>query len=680
MDSKQIYKRVAVSFVASSFLAAGVWAAASASLSVGNNNWTMFTVPSDNSTLINNSNVAGLYSYSGGAWSANITTGTLSTGTGYLLKAGSSGLSETFTGTTEETASAFYTRVKALSANEWHLVGVRTTDTGVTRRSASTPAFDVQDILDNKSSIINSSACSSSTQRYVGTKVLITEGNQATQFTWKSSSDTTYGIPSGSAMFIYHGCTASLPTSSPITSKLSEDSNSITLSINNPSYSVSTGIVTDEGGVVVPNTATTETSASGDEVTTITTDTGGTSTTTVNVDTGAVTSEITTKDGTTTTVNSETEVEATVNSDGSITQSAVLSSESKAEKVEVTANTDGTTSASIKSKSGDTASVEIPAGADTVISSDGSITSNVKVDSSVSGKVDVKIKIDATTGKSSATVSQVVTINGKKVKQTFKVSDYDGTTESITEFIKASNLRAVDGNVGGIKKTFKSTRGFFASKKAESRATDYSESKTVEIISTTQWQKFEEIVLYNGKRSLTLLIGGADIVIDGERSVMEKNVEYLLPLEITEGGEVTTDTTDTTGEAIYTAGKLSLNTGWNLVSLPVDTTVDDLSIFGDYSTAWKYADKKWSQNPITLNKAEGIWFKMNSVNEVEFTGDAYEPMIVDLDTGWSLIGTGTDLTNFKSNNSLEALWTFQNNKWASNPETIYAGQGFWIKK
>ncbi len=638
MDSKKVYKRVAVSFVVAGFLVSGASGALSVINSYGGNTTGVLENITSTSLSANSGNMTFADFYFNGISSDNLTGLTLNV-------------------TNSIYGYNNFTNVKA------KVFGVTTGDVTTLLGSQTLSSKSATVSLSDGSSTSDLVLISDYKQFFVN---LYVDGDYSSSM--YNGDDFTVTI---SAMDINGSSYSTFPSfTTSSTRQVSGGKTYIT-------YTAITDNITDDG-VITSGNAATDISSNGDEVTTLTTDTGGVSTTTVDGDTGTVTSEITTKDGTKTTINSEIKVKATVNLDGSLTQEALLSSDSEAKKVKITANTDGTTNASVETKSGVTVKVDVPVGAETTISADGSITSSVEVDSSVGGeKVAVEIKIDATTGKSSATVSQVVTINGKQVTQTFKVADYDGTTESVTEFIKTSNLRAVDDNLGGIKKTFKSNRSFFVSKANLSRETDYSEAKTVEIIPTTQWQKFEEIVLFDGKRSLKLLLGGADIVIDDERVPMVPNKEYLLPLEITEDGETTTDTNS---EAVYTDGKLSLTTGWNLVSLPVDTMVDDLSIFGDYSTSWKYSDKKWSQNPTTLNKAEGIWFKMNSINEAVFSGDTYEPVVADLGMGWNLIGTGAELTNFKSNNSLEALWIFQSNKWIANPKTIYAGQGFWIKK
>lgn len=56
--------------------------------------------------------------------------------------------------------------------------------------------------------------------------------------------------------------------------------------------------------------------------------------------------------------------------------------------------------------------------------------------------------------------------------------------------------------------------------------------------------------------------------------------------------------------------------------------------------------------------------------------------ISSLDSGWHLLGTGKNVSDIKNIFGVKAVFVYdsESSKWVVNPNTITAGQGFWIKK
>jgi photosystem II stability/assembly factor-like uncharacterized protein len=121
---------------------------------------------------------------------------------------------------------------------------------------------------------------------------------------------------------------------------------------------------------------------------------------------------------------------------------------------------------------------------------------------------------------------------------------------------------------------------------------------------------------------------------------------------------------------------VSLQSGWNLISLPTEESVSS-SYFQNYgaSTIWTF-DGSWHQNSQTLDKGIGFWVKMGDDQQLSFSGNSYEQDFSSLINGWNLLGTGTDTTI--NNKDISIVWTFSGGKWYQNPSIIKAAQGFWV--
>jgi hypothetical protein len=147
---------------------------------------------------------------------------------------------------------------------------------------------------------------------------------------------------------------------------------------------------------------------------------------------------------------------------------------------------------------------------------------------------------------------------------------------------------------------------------------------------------------------------------------------------------------------------LVLKKGWNLVSIPVDTSITNLSMFGSYKYMYIYKNNKWlDQDHITsLEKGIGVWiYQSNESTTVDFVGDDYTNNLSTLSSGWHLIGAGKDIYNLSSvlDDNIYISWKYSNNNWSLFSyddeiiqsakkmnfgvfENIKAGEGFWVYK
>jgi len=136
---------------------------------------------------------------------------------------------------------------------------------------------------------------------------------------------------------------------------------------------------------------------------------------------------------------------------------------------------------------------------------------------------------------------------------------------------------------------------------------------------------------------------------------------------------------------------LTLQNGWNLISLPVVATLSNRQFFapqegeynfdvlGSYSSIYTYTNDNYELNPAQIKEAQGFWINSqeNSKN-ITFTGKSYIPDIDALSSGWHLLGTANTLTNPKIFYEANSIWIYKDSGWTQNPKSIDSGEGFWI--
>lgn len=121
---------------------------------------------------------------------------------------------------------------------------------------------------------------------------------------------------------------------------------------------------------------------------------------------------------------------------------------------------------------------------------------------------------------------------------------------------------------------------------------------------------------------------------------------------------------------------LTLQTGWNLMALPVNQTHYSTSNLGSNSAVWGYKNGTWSYQPSIIEAGMGYWVHASQNQTLEFTGEAYSPNLDGLAAGWHLLGTGENID--LSTYTFQAAWSYADGEWTTFP-TVQAGQGFWAK-
>ncbi len=167
---------------------------------------------------------------------------------------------------------------------------------------------------------------------------------------------------------------------------------------------------------------------------------------------------------------------------------------------------------------------------------------------------------------------------------------------------------------------------------------------------------------------------------------------------------------------------LSIETGWNLKSIPVKTSgaVSPESIFNNssISTIWKWNSGSWAvwslnnniKNLISsyglssiseLTMGEGFWINSSNDLKVSFNnnGGGYGLESLSVNNGWNLKGIGKDVpsSDFNKLGDISTLWKWSGNNWKvwspknnilqliksygiSIVNNLNAGDGFWINK
>lgn len=150
-------------------------------------------------------------------------------------------------------------------------------------------------------------------------------------------------------------------------------------------------------------------------------------------------------------------------------------------------------------------------------------------------------------------------------------------------------------------------------------------------------------------------------------------------------GDIEYPSTET--DSIEPDANLSIYSGWNLLSNPVNRNIDDSSIF-DALKIYKYDDENWSENPTKIEYREGFWLKSDTNRTLSFYGGAYYPRFNSIERDkWYLLGTGSEIDrdNLKSDieyYEIKYMWVYRDREWIDieNLTHIKRGEGFWIKR
>ncbi|MEA3316283.1 MAG: hypothetical protein U9Q30_10525 [Campylobacterota bacterium] len=147
---------------------------------------------------------------------------------------------------------------------------------------------------------------------------------------------------------------------------------------------------------------------------------------------------------------------------------------------------------------------------------------------------------------------------------------------------------------------------------------------------------------------------------------------------------------------------IDLEKGWNLISLPSDTNISDISnqnikSIWAYDDNWKAYSFDESYNNLiknenieeltTINSSQGIWIQ--ALDEVSISNLSEKiDNEIDIKKGWNLIGTIEDISNIKEIDPNAIYWKYSDGSWKLGDNKEYSGiesfsdiskdEGLWV--
>ena len=128
---------------------------------------------------------------------------------------------------------------------------------------------------------------------------------------------------------------------------------------------------------------------------------------------------------------------------------------------------------------------------------------------------------------------------------------------------------------------------------------------------------------------------------------------------------------------------ISLNAGWNLLSVPITlTNMSFSSIFPEATSNAYYYDNGY-QTATTAELGKGYWLKFNQPLNKNLTGTPQSSVQVNVKNGWNLIGplhNNIPVANITTNppNIISSLFYGYNNGYQT-ATTLEKGKGYWVK-
>ena len=154
---------------------------------------------------------------------------------------------------------------------------------------------------------------------------------------------------------------------------------------------------------------------------------------------------------------------------------------------------------------------------------------------------------------------------------------------------------------------------------------------------------------------------------------------------------------------------LQLNTGWNLISLPLmpdDTDVLDVmnSLAGNWNSVWSYETGNWKRYDLTgpdflndlttIEPGKGYWLNMKSDDTLSLSGSEPTTKSISLSAGWNLVSynslnskSTTEAMNSVTGN-WNSIWSYEAGIWKrydlTGPDflndltSLEPGKGYWI--
>ncbi|ETR68712.1 MAG: hypothetical protein OMM_04400 [Candidatus Magnetoglobus multicellularis str. Araruama] len=120
-----------------------------------------------------------------------------------------------------------------------------------------------------------------------------------------------------------------------------------------------------------------------------------------------------------------------------------------------------------------------------------------------------------------------------------------------------------------------------------------------------------------------------------------------------------------------------LKQGWNLISLPLITSNNDLKyLFPDYLAAFEYNNGGY-KSVTSIIPGRGYWLKIPSQKIYSISGQEFPSYTIDLTDGWHLIGGSYD-EMIPDDMSINVIFHYVNGGY-EQAFTLMPGFGYWIK-
>jgi len=128
---------------------------------------------------------------------------------------------------------------------------------------------------------------------------------------------------------------------------------------------------------------------------------------------------------------------------------------------------------------------------------------------------------------------------------------------------------------------------------------------------------------------------------------------------------------------------VSLNAGWNLLSVPITlSNMNFASIFPE-ATSNAYSYDNGYQTATTAELGKGYWLKFNQALNKNLTGTPQSSVQINVKNGWNIIGplhNNIPVSNITTNppNIISSLFYGYNNGYQT-ATTLEKGKGYWVK-
>lgn len=201
-----------------------------------------------------------------------------------------------------------------------------------------------------------------------------------------------------------------------------------------------------------------------------------------------------------------------------------------------------------------------------------------------------------------------------------------------------------------------------------------------------QFSSEPEWIAMEGQAGILYSNNAVNMEIDISTEGLELNQEYTNEIKILSNApgsnEITVPVSVIVSETGLLTVEIGVNSGWNLVSLPVNTSDNSISeIFPDAaSDAFGFNGIYFT--PEEMHTGEGYWLKFDNSRTVELAGSKVESNI-QLDEGWNIFGVYDEAVNTNAISTQPAgilsSQFFAYNNGYNTPSELASGKAYWIK-